>query len=461
MTLKIKSQYVCQSCGSVSPKWTGQCQSCLEWNTLVEELAERRSSGAATTKRGSSVGFVDLCSTEAPVPRIRTGIAELDRVLGGGIVPGSAVLIGGDPGIGKSTLLLQMAASVATGGTAVAYVSGEESIEQVRMRARRLGVENSGVMLASSNDAFSIGQALIGHKKPVVAIIDSIQTMSMAGLDSAPGTVGQVRASAHELIRVAKDHDIPLFIVGHVTKEGTLAGPKILEHAVDSVLYFEGERGHQYRILRAVKNRFGATDEIGVFAMGDDGLSEVANPSGIFLSDRDSGVAGSVVFPGMEGTRPILVEVQALVVPSAHGTARRAVVGWDASRLAMVLAVLEARVGISLAMNDVYLNVVGGFRINEPAADLAVAAALLSANSGVPMPPETVVFGEIGLGGEVRPVGQSDARLKEAVKLGFTQALTPEPQKNSRKASSPPARTTTIKRLSDLVGEIAMIKMQS
>ena len=463
MTVKVKSQYVCQGCGAVSPKWVGQCPGCGDWNTLVEELVDKRaaSPGAAASaaRRGSSVSFVGLSAPSEPVPRTQTGIGELDRVLGGGVVPGSVVLIGGDPGIGKSTLLLQMAAALANRGTGVAYISGEESIDQVRMRARRLGVSDSDVQLAASSDAFAIGQALVHAKKPVVAIIDSIQTMQMAGLDSAPGTVSQVRASAHELIRIAKEHDIPLFIVGHVTKEGTLAGPKVLEHAVDTVLYAEGDRGHQYRILRAVKNRFGATDEIGVFAMGEAGMAEVPNPSAIFLSDRDSGVAGSVVFPGMEGTRPILVEVQALVVPTAASNARRAVVGWDNSRLAMVLAVLEARCGVSLSMCDVYLNVVGGYRINEPAADLAVAAALMSAHTGAAMPADAVVFGEIGLGGEIRPVGQTDARLKEATKLGFPRAFAPEPQQvPGQRAAAGNARPIVIRRLLDLMSHIEDIK---
>jgi DNA repair protein RadA/Sms len=432
---KRTSHYVCQSCGASYPKWAGRCEACGEWSTIVEEALPEGPPGgleAGGAKRlggkrlGRGVDFVPLQGEERQAPRRASGIAEFDRVLGGGLVRGSAVLIGGDPGIGKSTLLLQAAAALAQSGAAgCAYVSGEEAIEQVRLRAERLGLGGAPVELAAATNVRDLKAALDRPEAPDVVIVDSIQTMYVDTLDSAPGTVGQVRASAQELIRVAKRRGFALLLVGHVTKEGAIAGPKVLEHMVDTVLTFEGERGHQFRILRAVKNRFGPTDEIGVFEMTDGGLMEVANPSELFLADRREEISGACVFAGLEGTRPLLVEIQALVSPSPLGTPRRAVVGWDGNRLAMVLAVLEARCGVALAGQDVYLNVAGGLRIAEPAADLAVAAALLSALSDRPAPPETVVFGEIGLSGEVRAVGQTDVRLKEAAKLGFTRAFCP------------------------------------
>jgi DNA repair protein RadA/Sms len=361
-------------------------------------------------------------------------------VCGGGLVAGSAVLIGGDPGIGKSTLLLQAAAGVA-GGTgqagaadACAYISGEESIDQVRLRARRLGLSGAKVRLASATSVRDIAASLEGEDEAGVVIVDSIQTLYVDSLDSAPGTVAQVRASAQELIRLAKTRGFTLFLVGHVTKEGVLAGPRVLEHMVDTVLYFEGERGHQFRILRAVKNRFGPTDEIGVFEMTDAGLVEVANPSALFLAERRGPVSGVTVFAGIEGTRPLLVEIQALVSASPLATPRRAVVGWDSARLAMVLAVLEARCGLVLAGKDIYLNVAGGLKVSEPAADLAVAGALVSAASDRPVAEDMVIFGEIGLSGEVRSVGQTEARLKEAAKLGFARALVP-----AQRGRTPPA----------------------
>ncbi len=359
--------------------------------------------------------------------RRNSGIGEFDRVAGGGLVPGSALLIGGDPGIGKSTLLLQVVAGLASGktGARCAYISGEESIGQVRMRAARLAVKDSPVTLAAATNVRDILATLDSDGAPDIVVIDSIQTMYLDALESAPGTVSQVRASAQELIRLAKRRGITVLLVGHVTKEGTIAGPRVLEHMVDTVMYFEGERGHQFRILRAVKNRFGPTDEIGVFEMTDTGLAEVANPSALFLADRSGDVSGAAVFAGIEGTRPLLVEIQALVATSPLGTPRRNVVGWDSGRLSMVLAVLEARAGLQFAGKDVYLNVAGGLRISEPAADLAAAAALTSALYGLPLPGAMAVFGEIGLSGEIRPVSQMAARLKESGKLGFTQALTP------------------------------------
>jgi len=426
---KSRSRYVCQACGAVSTRWLGRCDTCNEWNTIVEENVESGPPIGGKARAGSGggrpVSFVPLQGQSEPARRQVSGIDEFDRVTGGGLVDGSVLLIGGDPGIGKSTLLLQVAARLSR-QSAVAYVSGEEAIDQVRMRAQRLGVTDAAVELAAATSIRDIAASLDRDDGPRIAVIDSIQTMYVDALESAPGTVAQVRACAQELIRVAKRRGTAVLIVGHVTKEGTIAGPRVLEHMVDTVLYFEGDRGHQFRILRAVKNRFGPTDEIGVFEMTDRGLLEVVNPSALFLANRQGDVSGAAVFAGIEGSRPMLVEIQALVAPSALATPRRAVVGWDSGRLAMVLAVLEARGGLSLAGNDVYLNVAGGMRITEPAADLAVAAALVSSQMGTAMAMETVVFGEIGLSGEVRAVSQADARLKEAAKLGFDTALVPK-----------------------------------
>ncbi len=429
---KLSTRYACQSCGATFPKWAGRCDGCGEWNSLVEEAAPDSAPRGLGSVRGRRLEFVGLAGTSAAPPRRLTRIAEFDRVCGGGLVPGSAVLIGGDPGIGKSTLLLQAMARLAEDHRC-AYVSGEEAVDQVRLRAVRLGCAAAPVQLASATSVRDIVASLEAGDGPEIIVIDSIQTMYVDSLDSAPGTVAQVRASAQELIRVAKRRGVVLLLVGHVTKEGMIAGPRVLEHMVDTVLYFEGERGHQFRILRAVKNRFGPTDEIGVFEMTDGGLGEVANPSALFLAERRGDVSGAAVFAGMEGTRPVLVEVQALVAPSPLGTPRRAVVGWDQARLAMVLAVLEARCGVQIGANDVYLNVAGGLRITEPAADLAVAAALVSSLTGEPVPADAVVFGEIGLSGEVRAVGQSEARLKEAAKLGFSTSIFPA-RRNGQKA---------------------------
>ena len=428
---KPVSSYVCQSCGASYPRWSGRCEACGEWNTITEEAPRESAPKGLTGKGGRKLEFVDLTARTADAAERRvTGIAEFDRVTGGGLVRGSALLIGGDPGIGKSTLLLQVAAAIGSANAGLAaghtaYISGEEAIAQVQLRARRLDIATPAVHLAAATNVRDIIASLDRADGPDVAVIDSIQTMSVDSLDSAPGTVAQVRASAAELIRVAKRRGFALLLVGHVTKEGLIAGPRVLEHMVDTVLYFEGERGHQFRILRSVKNRFGPTDEIGVFEMTDAGLVEVSNPSELFLAERRGNVSGSAVFAGIEGTRPVLVEIQALVSPSPLATPRRAVVGWDGGRLAMVMAVLEARCGLAFAGNDVYLNVAGGLRITEPAADLAVAGALVSALSGIPMPENLVSFGEIGLSGEVRAVSQRDQRLKEAAKLGFTAALLP------------------------------------
>ena len=424
---KDSKQYVCQACGGVAPKWQGQCPHCGEWNTLVEEIISKNvtAPGAALKSKSGrkQLELAPLDSKSPAPPRRKTGIAEFDRVCGGGLVEGGALLIGGDPGIGKSTLLLQVAAQMAT-GMPVLYITGEESLDQIRLRAQRLGVIGAPLTLAAETDLTTMLHTLKNGDFNLV-IIDSIQTVHWDALDSTAGTVAQVRACAGELIRMAKQSGFTLMLVGHVTKEGTIAGPRVLEHMVDCVLYFEGDRNHQFRILRTVKNRFGATDEIGVFSMTQMGLQEVTNPSALFLAERDTPVSGTAVFAGMEGTRPLLVEIQELVAPTGYGTPRRAVVGWDSARLSMILAVLEARAGVNFGQLDVYLNVAGGLRIQEPAADLAVAAALVSAFTGEPLPERQVIVGEIGLSGEIRSVAQIDQRLKEAAKLGFTSALTP------------------------------------
>lgn len=447
---KSVTQFVCQSCGTAYAKWAGKCEGCGAWNSLAEEVIAATPAKSLGGKTGGArIEFVDLKGKSKDVPRQVSGIGEFDRVTGGGLVQGSVLLVGGDPGIGKSTLLLQVAGKLAA-QVKVAYISGEESVDQVRLRGQRLGLADAPVALASATSVRDI-IATLEATAPDLVIIDSIQTMFVDTLDSAPGTVGQVRASAHELIRLAKKQGICIVLVGHVTKEGTLAGPRVLEHMVDAVLYFEGERGHHFRILRTVKNRYGPTDEIGVFEMSDIGLQEVPNPSALFLAERREDVSGAVVFAGIEGTRPVLVEVQALVAPSPLGTPRRAVVGWDSARLSMVLAVLEARCGVQIGPNDVYLNVAGGLRISEPAADLAVAAALLSALTGNPAPAEAVFFGEVGLSGEVRPVSQAALRLKEAGKLGFAKAFAPKLTRSGKESSGSALPTVTIKSLSDLL----------
>jgi DNA repair protein RadA/Sms len=429
--------FTCQACGAIWPKWTGKCDACGEWNTLIEEAARPVVPGAMaapTGKRGKAAAFVALAGEAEPPARLATGISELDRVCGGGLVPASAILIGGDPGVGKSTLLLQAAASLARGGASVAYVTGEEAEAQVQERARRLKIADAGVRLAAETDLRKILDGLKALK-PDVVVVDSIQTLWADGVEAAPGTVAQVRACAHELVRFAKKTGAIVILVGHVTKDGQIAGPRVVEHLVDAVIYFEGERGLPFRILRAVKNRFGPTDEIGVFEMVDLGLVETPNPSALFLGGAGERPSGAAVFAGVEGSRPVLVEIQALAAPTAYGTPRRAVVGWDSARLAMILAVLETRCGLSFSGRDVYLSVAGGLRITEPAADLAVAAALISALADRPLPHQCVVFGEVALSGEVRPAGRADLRLKEAAKLGFTQALAP-PQKKNGAASN-------------------------
>lgn len=422
---KNTSHYVCQACGAVSPRWAGRCDACGEWNTIIEEQVSVTPKGL---KPGKSKGLEisSLADTVAPHARESTGIAELDRVLGGGLVEGSAILLGGDPGIGKSTLLLQAAATLSRSGREVLYVSGEESLAQIQLRSQRLALTGAPMKLATATSVREILASVDSSSANIdVVVIDSIQTMYVDNIESAPGTVAQVRAATHELIRAAKKRGFSLILVGHVTKDGQIAGPRVLEHMVDTVLYFEGDRGQYYRILRAVKNRFGATDEIGVFAMNDTGLEEVKNPSALFLHDRDHAVSGAAVFAGMEGTRPLLAEIQALVSQSGMSTPRRATVGFDGARLAMILAVLETRGGMKFSDKEVFLNVAGGLKLSEPAADVAASLALISALLDKPLPTGIVSFGEIGLTGEIRAVSRAETRLKEAKALGFARAVIP------------------------------------
>jgi len=441
--------YSCTACGAAHAKWAGRCDACGAWNSIIEE-APLSTAPKSLGARGRTIALSDLSAEDAPPPRAPSGMEELDRVLGGGLVPASAILVGGDPGIGKSTLLLQATASFARAGRKSLYISGEEAASQIRMRAQRLGLSDAPVILGAETNLRDILTTL-DAERPALAVIDSIQTMWLDSVESAPGSVSQVRAAAHELVTFAKRRGVAVILVGHVTKDGQIAGPRVVEHMVDTVLYFEGERGHQFRILRAVKNRFGPADEIGVFEMTGDGLAQVTNPSALFLSDRDRPAPGSVVFAGMEGSRPVLTEIQALVAPSTLGTPRRTVVGVDSGRLSTILAVLEARCGIPFAGQDVFLNVAGGMRIGEPAADLAIAGALLSAREDVAIPPDMVLFGEISLSGALRPASQTENRLKEASKLGFSQATLPSRSKPG------PAEGMRIRQMPDLtafVGEM-------
>ena len=448
---RARPQYVCANCGAVSSKWQGRCDSCGEWNTLTEEQAAS-APVALRTPRGSPVALAPLAGESAELPRTLCGIAEFDRVLGGGFVPGSAILVGGDPGIGKSTILIQAAAALAQAGQRVVYISGEEAVGQIRLRADRLGIQRAPVELAAETRVEDILATLQAGRAVDLVVIDSIQTLWTDLIESAPGTVTQVRTSAQALIRYAKASGAAVVLIGHVTKDGQIAGPRVVEHMVDAVLYFEGETGHHFRLLRAIKNRFGPASEIGVFEMTDAGLKEVSNPSLLFIGDRDRASPGTAIFAGLEGTRPLLVEVQALVAESALGTPRRAVVGWDPSRLAMILAVLETRCGMRFATHDVYLNVAGGLRLAEPAADLAIAAALVSARAGVATAPESVYFGEVSLSGAVRPVAQTGLRLNEAERLGFTRATLPA---NSREGVRSTLSLNEVTTLADVVAAIA------
>ena len=459
---KAQKSYICQSCGAVTSRWAGKCEACNEWNTIAEEITEASvPKGLSGKQKGRVIDFVDLRhDTSKTYPRYKTRIDEFDRVTGGGLVPGAAILIGGDPGIGKSTLLLQAVCALTKNNVNCVYVSGEESTDQIRMRANRLGLGDTSVQLASATNVRDILESVkAAPKKVQLLVIDSIQTMYVDSIDSAPGTVTQVRTSTQEIIRMAKARDIAVIFVGHVTKDGQIAGPRVLEHLVDTVLYFEGDRSHQFRILRTVKNRFGPTDEIGVFEMAEQGLIEVANPSALFLSQRHEGAAGSAVLAALEGTRPLLVEVQALVAPSSLGSPRRAVLGWDSNRLAMIVAVLESRCGISLSSHDIFLNIAGGIRINEPAADLAVAAALIRALSNEALPADTIFFGEVGLAGEIRQVSQPELRLKESSKLGFERATIP-PLSKKKGNKNPAILTNEITHVKELGKTLGINKQE-
>ena len=422
---KSKTVFFCQSCGYESSKWMGQCPACKEWNTFVEEPAEARKASAnkVTGEVNKPVLLKEVSVDEAQ--RTPSGSKELDRVLGGGIVKGSLVLIGGDPGIGKSTLLLQVTKSLSSLGKKVLYVSGEESLRQIKLRADRLGSEESGMLLLCETNLDTI-QTSILETKPDTVIIDSIQTLYKEDISSAPGSVSQVRETTALLMQIAKQYDITIFIVGHVTKEGAVAGPRVLEHMVDTVLYFEGDRHASYRILRAVKNRFGSTDEIGVFEMREDGLNEVPNPSEFMLSGRDEHSSGSVVTCSMGGTRPIMVEIQALVCRSAFGIPRRQATGMDNNRVNLLMAVIEKRGGLNIGDQDAYVNIAGGLKINEPSLDLATVLAIVSSFKNKPVDEKTVIFGEVGLGGEVRAVSRAESRVREAAKLGFKRCILPK-----------------------------------
>ncbi|MDH7601206.1 MAG: DNA repair protein RadA [Armatimonadota bacterium] len=423
---KTRTRYVCQSCGYESPKWVGRCPDCDEWATLVEETIEDtspRRHSAASSGAAVAVPISELSATGAR--RVSCGLSEFDRVLGGGVVDGSLVLIGGDPGIGKSTILMQVANNLSTSAGKVLYVSGEESAEQIKLRGNRIGVESPQLYVVTETNIEAV-QECIERLAPSYVVIDSIQTMYDPNLSSAPGTVSQVRSCTGVLANLAKGKGISVFIVGHVTKEGSLAGPRVLEHMVDTVLYFEGERHQSYRVLRAVKNRFGSTDEVGVFEMRETGLVEVPNPSEAFLAERPAHGIGSVVTATMEGSRPLLVEIQALVAPSFYASPRRMAAGVDYNKTLMIIAVLEKRVGLPLGNKDVYVNVAGGVRVIEPAADLAVAVAIASSLLDKPVDQDTIAIGEIGLAGEVRSVGRLDARLREAARLGFSRVVLAE-----------------------------------
>src|SRR5438045_1301222 len=452
---KSTLSFVCQNCGSAYNRWQCKCESCGEWNTLAEEdTAAAMPASIRSRRKGRLFALETLTGKSHEAPRLPSWMAELDRVIGGGFVRGSVLLVGGGPGIGKSTLLTQATSLLARAGHRAVYISGEEAVAQVRLRAERLGLADAPVQLAAETSVEDIVSTLSEGAVPRLIVIDSIQTMWTDTVESAPGTVTQVRASAQALIRFAKKSGAAIILVGHVTKDGQIAGPRVVEHMVDAVLSFEGEGSQHFRILRAMKNRFGPTDEIGVFEMAGIGLREVTNPSELFLSERDLGTPGTAVFAGIEGTRPVLVELQALVATPSLGTRDRAVVGWDPSRLSMVLAVLEAPCGVELSGHDVYLNVAGWLHIQEPAADLAAAAALVSSLANAPLPADGVFFGEISLSGVVRPVAQMPARLKEAQKLGFARAIVPEAARTEGGAEAGLA-LHAVGLLSGLVADIA------
>ncbi len=431
--MKLRTSYICQQCGFESPSWYGKCPNCGEWNTLVETVKEVGSANSKQRIENRNAAKPQKLSEVRHIEknRLKSGFAEFDRVMGGGIVPGSVTLLAGDPGIGKSTLLLHVIAK--SGGL---YVSGEESAEQIKLRAKRLGVEGTNISILSETSVESIAASLETSVDKSLVIIDSIQTLSSADLDGMAGSVGQIRHCAEVLVGVAKSKGIPMMIIGHVTKEGTIAGPKVLEHMVDTVLYLEGERFANARILRTYKNRFGAIEEVGIFEMDEKGLKEISNPSALFLQDRVKNVAGSAVTVVMEGTRPMLIEIQALAVASALAMPRRIANGIDYNRLQLLVAILQKRLNIPLGSFDVFVNVSGGMKIEEPAADLAVALAIISSFKNKPLDPRTAVFGEVGLLGEVRSIGSDERRTKEAKRLGFTTVISPKSVRNLRQAES-------------------------
>jgi DNA repair protein RadA/Sms len=426
MSKKLIQQYICQACGSVHPKWNGKCIDCGEWNSLVEEVIAKPKKSELLKAKANDVEVYSLDSHFNDAIRTKTGMEEFDRVLGGGLVRSSAILLGGDPGIGKSTLVLQVLSSYAKQSLNVLYISGEEAVDQIKLRASRLNITERNIEICSATQLSGIVSTIKSYEHIDLVVVDSIQTIYDENIESSPGSVSQVRSCSFELIQLAKQSDFALIIIGHVTKDGNIAGPKVLEHMVDTVLYFEGDNSYVYRMIRAIKNRFGAANEIAVFEMTDTGLKEVSNPSQLFLPTGGQNQSGSCIFAGIEGTRPILMEVQALIVPSFLASPRRAVIGWDANRLAMLIAVLNARLGINILDKEVYLNIAGGLRINEPALDLAVVAALISCFKNAPIPRDFVIIGEVGLSGEVRNVSQVSNRLKEAEKLGFTKAIIPK-----------------------------------
>ena len=432
MTKKGKSVYACQSCGYQTLKWMGRCPDCGQWNSIVEELSksDRKERRSSSMSKPESIDAISL----APEMRLKTGIAEFDRTLGGGIVPGSLVLIGGDPGIGKSTLILQVLDSISRKGCCAIYLSGEESAQQIKLRAERLSVHSDSLFVITGTCVEELFEKLDPLKPDIVAV-DSIQTVYTDDISSTPGSVGQVREVASRLMNFAKQSGIPVFLIGHVTKDGAIAGPKVLEHLVDTVLYFEGDRGHVFRILRSVKNRYGSTNEIGVFEMKDSGLAEVGNPSRIFLEERPQNAPGSVVIPCLEGTRPVLVEIQALVGPSPLGMPRRTAVGVDHNRISLLVAVLGKRIGIEMGDQDIFINVAGGLKVDEPAADLGIVSAMMSSFLGQPVDRNLIMFAEVGLAGEVRGVSQPDLRIKEAKKMGFSRCLL---SRNNLESSNPP-----------------------
>ncbi len=449
---KNHSIFVCQSCAYESPRWTGRCPNCGEWNSFVEERREVKDGTRRGTKHSSTVHPVPLADVpSAPEPRMRTGITELDRVLGGGIVPGSVVLVGGDPGIGKSTLMMQLASALRDVTTL--YITGEESASQIRLRADRLTTPVPGQILILAETALDIIAGVLDETTAHLVIVDSVQTMFHPSLESAPGSVSQVREATSLFLRFAKSRNIPVFLVGHVTKDGAIAGPKVVEHMVDAVIQFEGERHYAYRILRAMKNRFGSTNEIGIFEMHDGGLREVHSPSEVFLAERRVDAPGSAVVASMEGTRPLLVEVQALVAPTSYGVPQRTATGFDGKRLQMLLAVLEKRIGLRLGQYDVFVNVAGGVRVDEPAADLGMAMAVVSSLRDAPLRADAVVVGEVGLGGEIRAVHQMEKRLIEAEKLGFRRLVLPRTHAPGQRA----ARGLTIVEVESLDEAIAAL----